>query len=67
MSIMEEINNLADTLVELVEKDRNHARVKELVQNCGDVNLQREWNSLTEEEQRAVSDELYYHFCAMKS
>ena len=61
MDIMEEMNNLAEILAELIEKDRNHTRVKEFVKNCGDADIQRGWNSLTEKEQRAVSDKLYYY------
>ena len=62
MDINEAINELAGTLVELIERDRNYTRIKVFVQNCGNTELQREWNSLTEKEQRAVADELYYHF-----
>lgn len=61
MDIMEEMSNLAETLVELVEKDRNYIHVKAFAKNCGNADVQREWNSLTEKEQRAVADELYYH------
>ena len=62
MDINEAINELAETLVELVERDKNYTRIKVFIQNCEDTELQREWNSLTEKEQRAVADELYYHF-----
>ena len=62
MDINESINELAETLVELIERDRNYARIKVFVQNRGDTELQKEWDSLTEKEQRAVADELYYHF-----
>ena len=48
--------------VELVERDRNYVRIKGFVQNCDNADIRREWNSLTEKEQRAVADELYYHF-----
>ena len=62
MDINEAINELAETLVELIERDKNYARIKVFVQNRGDTELQKEWDSLTEKEQRAVADELYYHF-----
>lgn len=62
MDINEAINELAETLVELIERDRNYTRIKVFVQNCGNADIQREWNSLTEKEQKAVADELYYHF-----
>lgn len=62
MDINEAINELAETLVELIERDRNYNRIKVFVQNRGDTELQKEWDSLTEKEQRAVADELYYHF-----
>ena len=62
MDIIEEMNKLAETLAELVERDRNYVRIKGFVQNCDNADIQREWNSLTEKEQRAVADELYYHF-----
>ena len=62
MDINEAINELAETLVELIERDKNYTRIKVFVQNCGNTELQREWNSLTENEQKAVADELYYHF-----
>ena len=62
MDINEAINELAETLVELIERDKNYARIKVFVQNRGDTELQREWNSLTEKEHKAVADELYYHF-----
>ena len=62
MDINEAINELAETLVELIERDRNYTRIKVFIQNCGNTELQREWNSLTEKEQKAVADELYYHF-----
>ena len=62
MDINEAINELAETLVELIERDRNYTRIKVFVQNRGDTELQKEWDSLTEKEQRAVADELYYHF-----
>lgn len=61
MDIMKEMDKLAGTLAELVEKDKNYARVKEFVKNCDDENFKRQWNSLSEEEKRAVSDELYHH------
>ena len=62
MNITEEMNNLAKNIVELIEKDRNYVHVKEFVKSCGDTNVQKDWNSLTEKEQRDVSDELYYYF-----
>lgn len=62
MDINEAINELAETLVELIERDRNYAHIKVFIQNCGNADIQREWNSLTEKEQKAVADELYYHF-----
>ena len=62
MDINEAINELADTLVELIERDRNYAHIKVFIQNRGDTELQKEWDSLTEKEQKAVADELYYHF-----
>ena len=62
IDINEAISELAETLVELIERDRNYTRIKVFVQNCGNTELQREWDSLTEKEQRAVADELYYHF-----
>ena len=62
MDINEAINELAETLVELVERDKNYARIKVFVQNCGNTELQKEWDSLTEKEQKVVADELYYHF-----
>ena len=62
MDINEAINELAETLVELIERDRIYTRIKVFVQNCGNTELQREWSSLTEKEQKAVADELYYHF-----
>ena len=65
MDINEAINELAETLVELVERDRNYTRIKVFIQNCGNTELQKEWDSLTEKEQRAVADELYYHFLSV--
>lgn len=62
MDINEAINELAETLVELIERDRNYTHIKVFVKNCGNTDIQREWDSLTEKEQRAVADELYYHF-----
>lgn len=62
MDINEAINELAETLVELIERDRNYAHIKAFIQNRGNADIQREWNSLTEKEQKAVADELYYHF-----
>ena len=62
MDINEAINELAETLVELVERAKNYTRIKVFVQNRGGTELQKEWNSLTEKEQKAVADELYYHF-----
>lgn len=62
MDINEAINELAETLVELIERDKNYAHIKVFIQNCGNADIQREWNSLTEKEQKAVADELYYHF-----
>ena len=62
MDINEAINELAETLVELIERDRNYTRIKVFVQNCGNTEFQKEWDSLTEKEQKAVADELYYHF-----
>lgn len=62
MDINEAINELAETLVELIERDRNYAHIKVFIQNCENTELQKEWGSLTEKEQKAVADELYYHF-----
>ena len=65
MDIAQQIEELAEALVELVERDRNYVRIKGFVQNCDNADIRdirREWNSLTEKEQRAVADELYYHF-----
>lgn len=62
MDINEAINELAETLVELIERDRNYTHIKAFIQNCGNADIQKEWNSLTEKEQKAVADELYYHF-----
>ena len=62
MDINEAINELAETLVELIERDKNYTRIKVFIQNHGDTELQKEWDSLTEKEQKAVADELYYHF-----
>lgn len=62
MDINEAINELAETLVELVERDKNYTRIKVFIQNRWDTELQKEWDALTEKEQRAVADELYYHF-----
>lgn len=59
MNITQQI--LVSILAELIEKDRNYTHVKAFVQNCGNADIQREWNSLTEKEQRAVADEVYYH------
>ena len=61
MDIMEEMDKLADILVELVERDRNYTHVKVFIKNCGNADIQREWSSLMEKEQRAVADELYYY------
>lgn len=61
MDIVQQMDELASILAEFVMKDRNHSHVTEFVKNCGDANIQKEWNSLTDEEQRAVSDELYYY------
>mgnify|MGYP006870139653 FL=1 len=60
MDIAQQIEWLSEVLVELVERDRNDVHIKGFMQNCGNADLQREWNSLTEKEQRAVADELYY-------
>ena len=62
MDINEAINELAETIVELIERDKNYTRIKVFVQNRGGTELQKEWDSLTEKEQKAVADELYYHF-----
>lgn len=62
MDINEAINELAETLVELIERDRNYTHIKAFIQNCGNTDIQKEWDSLTEKEQKAVADELYYHF-----
>lgn len=62
MDIAQQIEELAEVLVELVERDRNYVRIKGFVQTCDNADIRREWNSLTEKEQRAVADELYYHF-----
>ena len=43
MDINEAINELAETLVELIERDKNYTRIKVFVQNCGNTELQREW------------------------
>ena len=59
MDIAQQIEELSEVLVELVERDRNYVHIKGFMQNCGNADLQREWNSLTEKEQRAVADELY--------
>lgn len=61
MDIVQQMDELASILAELVMKDRNYSHVTEFVKNCGDSNVQREWNSLSAEEQRAISDELYYY------
>ena len=61
MNITQQMEELASVLAELIEKDRNYTHVKVFVQNCGNADVQKEWNSLTEKEQRAVADELYYH------
>ena len=58
MDINEAINELAETLVELSERDRNYAHIKGCIQNCGNTDIQRQWNSLTEREPKAVADEL---------
>ena len=60
MDIAQQIEELSEVLVGLVERDRNYVNIKGFMQNCGNADLQREWNSLTEKEQRAVADELYY-------
>ena len=60
MDIAQQIEELSEVLVELVERDRNYVHIKGFMQNCGNAELQRKWNSLTEKEQRAVADELYY-------
>ena len=60
MDIAQQIEELSEVLVGLVERDRNHVNINGFMQNCGNADLQREWNSLTEKEQRAVADELYY-------
>lgn len=62
MNIQEEMISVARALVEVVKKDNNHQHVNEFVKNCGDENVKKEWEALTEKEQRAVSDELYYYF-----
>ena len=41
MGINEAINELAETLVELIERDRNYAHIKVFVQNRGDTELQK--------------------------
>lgn len=61
MDITQQMDALASVLTELIMKDRNHTRVKEFVQNCGNVDIKKEWDSLTEEKQREISDELYYY------
>ena len=43
MDINEAINELAETLVELIKRDKNYTRIKVFVQNCGNTELQREW------------------------
>ena len=58
----DEAAKILDGLGLYIERDKNYARIKVFVQNCGNTELQREWNSLTEKEQKAVADELYYHF-----
>ena len=60
MDIAQQIEELSEVLVGLVERDRNYVHIKGFMQNCDNADLQREWNSLTEKEQRAVADELYY-------
>ena len=60
MDIAQQIEELSEVLVELVERDRNYVHIKGFMQDCDNADLQREWNSLTEKEQRAVADELYY-------
>ena len=62
MDINEAINELAETLVELVERDKNYTRIKVFFLNRGETELQKEWNSLTDKAQKALADELYYHF-----
>lgn len=61
--INKEIDNLADVLTVIVLKDRHYRDVKEFVNNCGNAEIQREWNSMTDKEQRSVADELYHYFC----
>ena len=61
-NINREIDSLADTLMEIVLKDEHYRHVKEFVNNCDNVDIQKEWDSMTEKEQRAVADELYYYF-----
>lgn len=60
MDIAQQIEELAEVLTGLVERDRNYVYIKGFVQNCDNADIRREWNSLTEKEQRAVADELYY-------
>ena len=60
MDIAQQIEELSEVLAELVERDRNYVHIKGFMQDCDNADLQREWNSLTEKEQRAVADELYY-------
>lgn len=61
MNIVQQMEELTNVLVELIEKEKNYTQVKIFVLNCGDAEVQSEWDSLTEEERRAVADELYYH------
>ena len=60
MDIAQQIEELSEVLAGLAERDRKYVHIKGFMQNCGNADLQREWNSLTEKEQRAVADELYY-------
>ena len=46
MDINEAINELAETLVELIERDKNYTRIKVFVQNRGDTELQKEWEEM---------------------
>lgn len=61
-NIVQQMDDMAEILAEIVRRDRHYAHVKEFVKTCGDEKLQREWNSLTKEEQKSVSEELYYYF-----
>ena len=60
MDIAQQIEELLEGLVVLVEIDRNYVHIKGFMQNSDNADLEIEWNYLTEKEQRAVADELYY-------